>query len=326
MAIPDTQQTAGSAGNAYPHRGKDIGAALLIGILGGVLGLLPWIATGARLPLQNLWDSEALPADMPPALLPLNQYELIKLVALLTVGGAVAGVAVRIWFSRRNSPARRRPLTWCAAAGVLLVQAVATAQSFAVLRDGLAPGGPLGSLAGIYFGGLLAGVIAAIIAGIVVLLLVSAQSRGLAALGAGLMAVPFANWAMSWNDVFFGPGSTQSEVVAPARWIPAVVVGLALAWCGIRRVRYAVVWAVDVGLLWIVPALFISVQYVFGTRGILGDFQEMALTGRQILAATLGPAGGAGPSILVALTIAVLGAGVMELLRRRRLGKIPTQS
>ncbi|OFI37504.1 hypothetical protein BIU82_08365 [Arthrobacter sp. SW1] len=290
----------------------------MIGVLGAVLGLLPWLATGAQLPLQNLWATEILPADMPLSLLPLSQYKLVTLVALLTTGGAAAGMAVRYW-SGRKDPARRRQLAWCAAAGVLLVQAVATVQSFAVLREGLAPAGrPLEGQGSIYFSGLLGGVIAAILAGAVVLLLISARPQGVAALGIGLAAVPFASWATAWHDVFSGPGGGPSELLALARWLPAVVVGAALAWCGFRPVRNVAVWVVNLALLWVVPALFISVQYVFGTRVALGDFQEMALMGRQILAATLGPAGGAGPSVLLALAIGLLGTGVMELLRRRR--------
>jgi hypothetical protein len=68
----------------------------------------------------------------------------------------------------------------------------------------------------------------------------------------------------------------------------------------------------------VVPALFTSVNYVFGTRIHLGDLDEMALLARQILAATLGPDGGAGPSVLLALAIALAGTGALEVVRRRR--------
>jgi hypothetical protein len=86
--------------------------------------------TGAQLPVQNAWGAEVMP-DRMPVLLPLSQYELTTIVALLTAGGAAAGLTVHIAF-----PARRRLATWCAAAGVLAVQVAAVVQSFTVLHGG----------------------------------------------------------------------------------------------------------------------------------------------------------------------------------------------
>jgi hypothetical protein len=96
-----------------------------------------------------------------------------------------------------------------------------------------------------------------------------------------------------------------------------VLVGAALAWCGFRPAARLVVWVVNLLLLWLVPALFTSVSYVLGTRAYLGDFGEMSLLARQILAATLGPDGGAGPTVAVALAIGLAGAAALELRRRR---------
>ncbi|WP_346957981.1 hypothetical protein [uncultured Arthrobacter sp.] len=286
----------------------------LIGILAGLLGLGPWLITGAQLPLQNLWASEAAPNQMPLSLLPLSQYELTTIVALLTVGGAAAGLAVRLW-----SPARRRLASWCAAAGVLGVQFTATVQSFTVLDGGLA-GGTMGRL---YFAGLLAGVVLSLAAALVALLLVSSRSRALVALGVGLVAVSFASWPVEWVAGVVGPLNIPAAVPTAARWIPAILVGCALAWCGLRPARHAVVWLVDLVLLWVVPALFISVNYVLGTRVAAGDLQEMLLMSRQILAATLGPAGGALPTVLLALAVALAGLGARSVAVRRRTA-VPT--
>jgi hypothetical protein len=85
------------------------------------------------------------------------------------------------------------------------------------------------------------------------------------------------------------------------------------------------VWAADLALLWLVPALFTSVNYVLGTRVYLGDFQEMALLSRQILAATLGPAGGAGPSVLVALGIGIAGALLLSVRDRKNMRQANTE-
>lgn len=287
----------------------------LIGILAGLLGLGPWLITGAQLPLQNLWAAEVAPDQMPVSFLPLSQYELTTIVALLTVGGAAAGLAVRLW-----SPARRRLATWCAAAGVLGVQFTAAVQSFTVLDGGLAGG----SMARLYFAGLLAGVVLSLAAALVALLLVSSRSRALVALGVGLAAVPFASWLVEWVVGAVGPFNIPAAVPSAARWIPAILVGCVLAWCGLRPARRAVVWLADLALLWVVPALFISVNYVLGTRVAAGDLQEMLLMSRQIVAATLGPAGGAGPLVLLALAVALAGLGARSVTVRRRRA-VPTE-
>ena len=289
----------------------DAALGWLLGIMAGLLGLAPWLITGAQLPLQNSWGSQVLPEQMPVSLLPLSQYELTTLVALLTFGGAMAGLAVRIW-----SPARRRLVAWCAASGVLAVQFSATVQSFTVLDDGLTDG----TLARVYFAGLLAGVIACIAAGLVAFLLLASRSRALVALGAGLMAVPFTSWAGEWVVGLVGQTNVPIAVPTVARWIPAIIVGCVLAWCGLRPARRAVVWLADLALLWVVPALFISVGYVLGTRAMAGDLQEMLLMSRQILAATLGPAGGALPTVLLALAIALARLGLRSAAGRRRAG------
>lgn len=49
---------------------------LAIGAVSAVLGLLPWLITGMRLPLQNLWAADTAPDAMPIVLLPFSQYAL----------------------------------------------------------------------------------------------------------------------------------------------------------------------------------------------------------------------------------------------------------
>lgn len=305
------QATETTVPDSRPGRSaaRDALRGVLIGVLAGILGLGPWLIIGAQLPLQNMWASGTAPDQMPVSLLPLSQYELTTIVALLTVGGAAAGLAVRLW-----SPARRRLAVWCAAAGALGVQFTATVQSFTVLDGGLADG----KMASLYFAGLLAGVVASLAAALVALLLLSSKSRALVALGVGLMAVPFGSWLMEWVVGFVGPFNIPAVVPSLARWVPAILVGCALAWCGVRPWPRAAVWLADLALLWVVPALFISVNYVLGTRVAAGDLQEMLLMSRQILAATLGPAGGALPTVLLALAIALAGLGARSALARRR--------
>jgi len=76
---------------------------LLFGIAAAALGLLPWLVTGLTLPLQNLWNVDTLPADMPRTLLPFSQYAVTLIVGLIVVGSAIAGGIAR---ARGERPSR----------------------------------------------------------------------------------------------------------------------------------------------------------------------------------------------------------------------------
>lgn len=302
-----TEQTGGSEKSP---RGAASSAALglLIGILAAGLGLAPWWISGAQLPLQNLWATQVMPDQMPLALLPLSQYEVLTIVALLTTGGAAAGLAVRIW-----SPVRRRLVTWCAIVGLLLVQVAATVQSFELLGQGLMGG----TLAQYYRAGLMAGVICSILAALVALLLISSRSTVATTIGCGLMAVPFTSWAVEWVVGVVGHTNVPIEVPSIAHWLPAIVVGCALAWCGVKPLGRLAVWALNLAFLWVIPAVFTAVQSVLGTRVIAGDIPEMVLMGREVLTAALGPDGGAVPTVLLALAIGLAGVGIRVIAARR---------
>ena len=302
-----TEQVPASA--SRPARaGLQAAVALLVGTIAGSLGLLPWWITGAKLPLQNLLASPVMPEQMPLALLPLSQYEILTLIALLTTGGALAGLAVRLW-----NPARRAIAMWCAVGGVLMVQVVATAQSFTVLNDGLAGG----KLTDFYFFGLLACVILSIAASIVAQLLMGARSRAATALGVGFIAVPVTSWAVQWVVGVAGRSNMPLEVPTIAHWIPAVLVGCTLAWCGFKPARRIIVWVLDLAFLWVIPAVFTAVQSVLATRAIAGDIAEMVLMGQQVLTAALGPDGGAGQTLLLAVGIGLAGAGIRAMTGRK---------
>ncbi|WP_394253563.1 hypothetical protein [Arthrobacter pityocampae] len=301
---------------------SDSTCALLLGVVAAVVGLGPWLITGARLPLQNLWGLDTLPEDMPIALLPLSQYSLTTIVILLIVGGAATGIALRVW-----NPTRYKAMTRWAVGGVFLVHLIAVLQSFTVLHRGLADG----TAADVYFLGILAGVLASIAASIVLLVLLAARSKTLVTLGIGLLSVPFVSWLTQWVvGAMELMGGTDFPVwlAFVSRWLPAVLVGCALAWCGLRSIRQALVWGVNLALLWLVPALFTSVTYVFGTRVYLGNPHEMLILAQQILTATLGPDGGAAPTVLLAILIAALGTGIRTLAAAngRRITDRPTPS
>jgi hypothetical protein len=245
---------------------------------------------------------------MPLALLPRSQYEVLTIVALLTTGGAAAGFAIRVW-----SPVRRRLVTWCAIVGLLLVQVAATVQSFELLGQGLMRG----TLAQYYRAGLMAGVICSILAAVVALLLIASKSTVATTIGGGLMAVPFTSWAVEWVVGVVGHTNVPIAVPSIAHWLPAIVVGCALAWCGVRPLGRLAVWVLNLAFLWVIPAVFTAVQSVLGTRVIAGDIPEMVLMGREVLTAALGPDGGAVPTVLLALALGLAGVGIRVIAARR---------
>lgn len=310
-AVPNGAATAATRpAHSQPARGsvRLLTISFFIGLLAGILTLVPWLITGARLPLQNLWGSEVLPAQMPLALLPLSQYDAVALVGLLTSGGAAAGLALRCW-----SPKRRGLTVLSAAAGLLLVQVTATAQAFLVVGNGLAPG-PRSHL---YLAGLLAGVGAAIVASVVALLLLAARARAVAALGMGIMAVPFVFWAESSVADLVGVHNVPLMVPVLWRWLPAVLVGAALAWCGFRPMNRLLVWPLNLAFLWVTPAMFAAIGSSLGTRVYAGDLQAMSEQGAGVFAAALAP-GRAVPAVLLALAIALAGSLLREVTARSR--------
>lgn len=72
----DARRTESDAPASAPavaeSRPIDWWAALPVGAAAAVLGLLPWIVTGMRLPLQNLWAADTAPDQMPVAFLPMS--------------------------------------------------------------------------------------------------------------------------------------------------------------------------------------------------------------------------------------------------------------
>lgn len=267
--------------------------SLTIGAAAGLLGLAPWLTSGRRLPLQNLWRTETLPDDMPVALLPLNQYYLAALVALLAIGGLIAGLALR------HVSSAARPLVGL---GLLAVHGGAIAQSYATVSRGLVDD----LRATIYLVGLAATLAVGLALAQLVLWLVAHPGRALAALGLGLVATPVGGWLTAWLVFVSGPGATPDAAVRLVPWVPAVIVGLTLGWLGWGSRGRAVVWVIDLCLLWLVPASETALQAVVGSRAVLSQPDEILPALSQVLVAALGPAGFGPVSLGVALAVALL--------------------
>lgn len=287
---------------ASSHRSAHVLPGFALGVVATAVGLSPWIARGGILPLQNLWEGATADMRMPFVLLPVSQDEATTMFVILVMGGVFAGLARRTFTSHWAA--------WPIALGALLGQVLAVVQSFAAVATGL---DLADQRAALYFSGLLAGAIASVAFAQAGFWLTSRAAVGPASLGIALAAVPFAVWIGAWMSALAGIGGYSQEIGVALRWLPSIVVGLALAWCGVRPPARLIVWVLGLAALWGTPAVFTAVGYVRGSRVIAGDPAIWTDAAMQILPQALQE--GMWP-VLVALVIGVVGAALRAVLRR----------
>ena len=282
-----------------------------LGIAAAVVGLLPWLVAGLRLPLQYLWATEVLPAAMPIALLPFSQYAITLIVGMLVTGAALAGAIARLTRTRRTRfglPAL--------AAGVVLLQLVATVQSAVVVSGGLL----VTRAAGQYLVALTAGTVASILLGLALLLLVARAPAPGVVIAMGIIALALGQWLESLALPFGVPATDwRIAVLGALRWVPGIVVGIAVGVGGFRtagRIAAAVTAGV---VLWAGPALITAITSAAGTRVLLPYPAEMAEYGAQVFVSALGLQNGASSTLLLAVVVTVITLAARWALQRRRL-------
>ena len=266
----------------HPRTGGSGVAAFCLGVLGAMVGVLPQVVGGGRLPLQNLWPEAVGPGEMPFSVLPVSQYQSTAIFAMLVAGGALAGLGIHV-LARRSGWA-----AWPAALGLLVGHAGVIAQSFSVVGRGLRIGSEAADdRAALYFAGLLGGTIASALVAQAAFWTISRRSVGVAALGLGLVAAPVASWAGLWAVMLAGPAAVPPLLLFLLRWLPAVIAGAALAWCGLRPLGRVLTWLLVLAGLLLIPALLTAVRYALGLRVLDGDLTEMAAAGGQVFVQAL---------------------------------------
>lgn len=282
-----------------------------IGVAAGVLGLLPWLLTGLRLPLQNLWAVETLPADMPISLLPLSQYAITVVLSLVVTGSAFAGVSVR---ALRARLALRAVIG--VGAGTLAVHLVAAVQSTTTVAFGLSPR----TASQVYLAAVVILVVVAVLTGLLVFRLISSRSWAVAVVGLSVAALLLAPWVVA---VLTPTGTVSGDwmiwaTLAVQRWMPAILVGAAIAWGGLGTRRRVVAAVSALVLLWIVPAVATAVTSAASFRLLLPYPAELLVYGMQVLQAALLQPGVVVPPLLVALVVAGAGIAARRLPAQRR--------
>jgi hypothetical protein len=285
----------------------------LLGVAAAIVGLLPWLVTGMRLPLQNLWAIETLPGDMPIVLLPFSQYALTLIAALLVTGAAAAALTARA--TRRRQP---RGGVVAIFVGLLASQVVAAAQTATVVRGGLDDRGA----SDLYFAAVLAVIVLAILVGTAVFWLVAVAPRAGALVGLTIAAVLFGPWVNGLLVPFSTqPAEAVAAIIGLTRWVPAILVGVAIAWCGLGTVGRSIAAVSSLLLLWTAPALITGVTSAAGSRVLAGAPAEMLDQAARVTGMALFLPELALPPLIVAVVVAGAGLVGAVLVRRRGRGE-----
>lgn len=307
--MADTRIDTSPAEAAASRRFSDRAAPLLA--LGAVvIGLLPWLTTGMRLPLQNLWAQPTDPGDMPIALLPFSQYSLTVIFSVLLIGGALTGMAARALRPRMTR------------AGLVLLlcttpalQVIAVAQSATVTGSGLEDSGR-GAL---YLTAIVGVSVLSLLLGLLAQTLIALAPRAGALLGLTLSAIA----APSWLGGFLRPLTLQgSDWLLPAMsllaWIAPVLTGISIAWAGVRSAGRVAAAIASLLLLWIAPAAITGISSAAGSRVLASDPLAMIEYALQVFASALVVPELALRPVVAAIVVAALGLLVLWAVRRRR--------
>lgn len=271
-----------------------------IGAAAAIVGLLPWIVTGMRLPLQNAWAAAAMPDDMPIALLPFSPYTLILMAGMLVTGAAVGGMAARLL--RRRLP---RGGVSAIAGGVLAVQVVVVVQTSVAVLGGLRE-----DVEGrLYFAAILGAIVLSVLLGVLTLWLIAVAPRAGAVIGFTLAALAAEQWAAGLIVAPFSISATPFALwlAAALRWLPSVAVGIAIAWGGLRTVGGAVAAVGSLLLLWVAPATTSAIGMAAGTRVYWRFPAEMLAAARGVFVSALMVPSLSLLPVVLAVTVAAVG-------------------
>ncbi|KAA9148722.1 hypothetical protein F6B41_01620 [Microbacterium lushaniae] len=293
-----------------PSGGVRDEAAVLLAVGAVILGLLPWLVTGLRLPLQNLWLLPTAPEDMPLVLLPFSQYSLVLIFAVLVVGAAVAGVVTR---SLRNRLSRRGRMLLFGIVPAL--QLIAIVQTAVAVRSGLAETGQ----AAVYLAALVGVSALSVLIGMLCQTLIAVAPRAGALLGLTIAAVAASSWIAGFLQPFtlYGP-DWLLPVVGLIAWVTPLLTGLAIAWTGVSSPGRVVAALASLIVVWVAPAAITGVSSAAGSRVLASDPAAMIEYALQVFASALLTPELALRPIVATVLVAAIGLAARWTIRRRR--------
>jgi hypothetical protein len=152
---------------------------------------------------------------------------------------------------------------------------IAIAQTTIVLSRGLLPGRP----SAIYLGALVGGAVVATLLGLGVLTLIARAPKAGALIALSISAIALGSWASGLFLPITGiaTASPLTTVLGQvARYLPAVAIGAAIAWCGIGTVGRVIAAIIGLVLLWVGPAVVTAVSAAIGSR-VLAHYPSQML-------------------------------------------------
>ena len=281
--------------------------ALPVGIGGAIVGLLPWLVSGARLPPQVLWVQTLRAEDMPIALLPFSFLTVILIFSLLIVGAAAAGIGGRAL----------RVRGWglvLLVLGVLIVQIGATVQTAGVVQKGLQD--RLES--NVYLFALIAGTSLSILVGLIVTILVASAPRAGALVGLTIGAIGMGSWIGTLIDPSLIGRGPLAALLVIVPWVAPVLTGIAIAWTGIDTAGRVIAALFALVLVWVAPAVTTALANALSNQVLIrssSDVIDYAIGVFQ--AALLTPELALRPIIATA-AVAGVGLGLRALVGSRR--------
>ena len=283
-----------------------------IGFASAIIGLLPWLITGMHLPIQELWEGPATAETMPIVLLPFSYFAVVVIFGLIVMGSAVAGVA-----TRATRPLQRRGGPFWIAIGLLAIQLLAVAQTYFAVVDGLQQR----SLSWLYLAAMVGVSLVSIVIGVPVLLLIANAPRAGATIGISVASVAAAAWLVAFLTPAIAPPEGGGTLVADVlRWVPPVIVGVALAWGGLNTVGRILAAPVCLAILWVAPTVFIAAGTAAAHPQLLELPDQIVQRAVRDILEGLTVLERAVPPIVVALVVAGLGLVVRWLWGRTRRG------
>jgi hypothetical protein len=188
-------------------------------------------------------------------------------------------------------------------AGVLGVQLGALAHASWAVGSGL----EASKRADLYVGALTGAAAITILIGVPVFLGIARGHAAPATIAVAASCVALSSWLAALVFAVI-PLSAQVPLIVwrGIEWLPLVIAGAVIGWCGVRTVQRALASASALLLIWIVPALATAVSYGIGSRVYLRFLEELFPASKQVFFMALGTAGQGPQRIAITVVVAIL--------------------
>jgi len=235
---------------------------------------------------------------MPRVLIPLSNYFVSLTSAVIIVGAALGGLAVVIARLKGRVLGAGHVL-----AGVVGLQVCALAHAVWAVKDGL----DTSTRAQVYLGGLAGGAALMIVIGVPILLAIARGHAAPVTLAVAASSVALGSWLLALMSAVI-PISVQVPLIVwrTIEWLPPIITGIAVGWCGWRTVKRTAASVLAVVIIWVGPALVTAVQYGLGSRIYLQFPRELVDASKQMFRMALGTTGQGPQRIAITVVVAIL--------------------